>query len=357
MASVQTTTGLERRMEIEVPAARIQQEIDVRLRNVGRTARLQGFRPGKVPLSVVRQRFGTQIHSEVIGELVRQSFAEAVVEQKLNPAGGPRIEPLSSGEGQDFKYSATFEVYPEITLRGLEGLQVERPVVEVTATDVDDMLSHLRERWLESKKKAEPDAAPQPVGLESASGQPISDEEFCQAYGVAQGGIEELRRQVAENMQREVEETRRAQMKTQILDRLLAANPLELPAALVESQVQNLQIEAARRSGARDVSQVPPREPFVDPARRRVALGLLIGEIIKAENMEPDRAQVEVRLEALASMSENPQEALQKYRQNHQALHQIEAMVLEQQVIDWLLARAQMVEQPKSFKEFTNFGA
>lgn len=185
MASVQTTGGLERRMEVQVPAERIQKEVDRRLLDVGRTARLDGFRPGKVPATIIRQRFGEQVHREVIDDLVRSSFAEAVLEQKLDPAGGPRIEPISTLAGQDLKYTAIFEVYPKIELRGLKGLEVERPVTEVTEADVDAMIEQLRKQFNEhlikweaaQKSKAEQDsaaeAAAQSAATESTPTKPV----------------------------------------------------------------------------------------------------------------------------------------------------------------------------------------
>lgn len=380
-ASVQTTAGLERRMEVQVPAARIQQEVDRRLLDVGRTARLDGFRPGKVPAAVIRKRFGEQVHREVIDDLVRRSFAEAVVEQKLAPAGGPRIEPVSTLAGQDLKYTAVFEVYPEIELRGLDKLKVERPVTEVTEKDVDAMLEHLRKQLMEWKtaaaqqQKAQQPAevsATEPAPAEAPSEEALSDEEFSKAYGVTEGGIVELRRQIAENMRQQVEQTVETKMRSNVLDQLLEANPLDLPKALVEAQISDMQVDLARRTGIREVAQLPPREKFLEPARRRVALGLLIGEIVKTEKIEPDPAKVQSRLEAIVASAHNAhghhhadpeehrrheQEMVQAYRQDAQALQQIEALVLEDQVVEGLLARAKVTEQRKSFKELTNFGA
>src|SRR5262249_50985533 len=146
MVSVQSTGALERRMEVAVPASRVEKEVDARLKTVSRTARLKGFRPGKAPLKVIRQQFGSQIHREVVSELVQSSFAEAVSERKLNPAGGPRIEPISLGEGEDLKYTAIFEVFPEVTVKGLDNINLDRPIASVTEEDVDAMIESLRKQ-------------------------------------------------------------------------------------------------------------------------------------------------------------------------------------------------------------------
>ena len=429
MVSVQSTGGLERRMEVAVPASRIEKEVDERLRTVSRTARLKGFRPGKAPLKVIRQQFGSQIHREVVSELLQSSFAEAVTERKLNPAGGPRIEPISVGEGQDLKYTAIFEVFPDVTIKGLDSISIERPVASVTEEDVDAMIESLRKQrpnWKAAERGSRtgdrvtidfagtidgtafdggkgddvvivlgegrmlPEFESGLIGRDAGSQASISvrfpddyhskaiagktaqfeasvkkveepelpplDEEFCAAYGVADGGIAKLREEVSENMRRELEQNVRARLKSQVLERLVAANPFELPAALVESQVREMQLDTARRMGVRDASQIPARDPFVEPARRRVALGLLINEIIKAEKIELDQAKVTARLDDVVSTYKDPQEALRAYRQNREAMQQVEMLVLEDQVVDWLLGRVKTTDQPTNFKAVMNFG-
>src|SRR5262245_21945959 len=429
MVSVQSTGGLERRMEVAVPASQVEKEVDARLKTVSRTARLKGFRPGKAPLKVIRQQFGSQIHREVVSDLLQSSFAEAVSERKLNPAGGPRIEPISIGEGEDLKYTAIFEVFPEVTVKGLDSISLERPVASVSDEDVDTMIESLRKQrpnWKAATRgsrtgdritidftgtigdvpfdggKGEnvaiilgegrmlPEFEAGLIGRDADAQATISvrfpddyhskdlagrtaqfavtvkkvdepelpplDEEFTKAYGVSEGGIAKLREEVGDNMRRELEQNVRARMKSQVLDKLLAANPVELPAALVESQVRDMQIDTARRMGVRDASQIPAREPFVEPARRRVALGLLINEIIKTEKLELDRARVASRLDELVSTYKDPQEALRLYRENREAMQQVEMLVLEDQVVDWLLARVKTSDQPTTFKAVMNFG-
>lgn len=428
--SVETTGALERRIEVSVPRERIEQAIDERLKRVSRTAKLKGFRPGKVPFKVVKQQFGAQVRQEVLSDLMQSSFAEAVTQEKLNPAAGPRIEPISVGPEQDLKYRATFEVFPEIALKGVEGIAVVRPAAEVTEADVDAMVLNLREQrprfeaveresregdrvtmdfegqidgaefegskgtdvavllgggrmlkdfetgitGMKADERKQIDV-PYPADYHNAAlaGKvakfdvhlkkveekklPELDDEFCREYGVLEGGIEQLRKEVRENMERELEQNVRARLKAQLMEGLLAANPVEVPQSLVDAQVREMQIDAARRMGARDASQVPPPEPFVEGARRRVALGLLIGELIKTRGLKIDRERVESRLADLAASYPDPEQIIKAYRQNADALRQIENIVIEDQVVDLLLEHAKVTDQPATFKDVMNFGA
>jgi trigger factor len=428
--SVETTGALERRMEVQVPAERVEQAIEQRLLSMSRTVRLKGFRPGKVPVKVVRQQFGMQVRQEVLGDVMQSSFAEAVAEQKLQPVDRPRIEPISLEQGQDLKYRATFEVFPQIELKGLDTIEIKRPVASVTTADVDYMIEHLRgqratyvatdreardtdrvtvdfngtlngepfeggkgenvpiilgagrmlpefEAGLQGVKAGDSKTIevsfPENYAAKHLAGQKVQfevqvksveerqlpelDDEFCRAYGVESGGIDQLRREVEENMARELEEAIRMRIKAQVLDKLLETNPIELPKALVEQQVTELQLDAGRRMGAREVSQLPPRENFVEAAKRRVALGLLMNEVIKQGKIEVDRARVQRKLEELAQQFPNPEQALKVYREDRQMQRQIENLVLEDQAIDWLLERARMTDEPATFRELMNFGA
>ena len=428
--SVETTGALERRIEVSVPRERIDQAVDERLKRVSRTAKLKGFRPGKVPFKVVKQQFGAQVRQEVLSDLMQSSFAEAVTQEKLNPAAGPRIEPISVGPDTDLKYRATFEVFPEIELKGVEGIAVVRPAATVTDADVDAMVLNLREQrprfdaverdsregdrvtmdfegqidggafegskgdnvavllgggrmlkdfetgitGMKADERKQIDV-PYPADYHNAAlaGKvarfdvhvkkveekklPELDDEFCSEYGVLEGGIEQLRKEVRDNMERELSENIRARLKQQVMDGLLAANPVEVPQGLVDAQVREMQIDAARRMGAREASQVPPPEPFVEGARKRVALGLLVGELIKSRGLKLDRARVDARLDDLAASYPDPEQVIKAYRQNADALRQVENMVLEDQVVDLLLEHASTTDQPATFKDVMNFGA
>ncbi len=428
--SVESTGSLERRMEVSVPKEQIEQAVDERLKRVGRTAKLKGFRPGKVPPRVIRQQFGAQVRQEVLSDLMQSSFSQAVVEQKLMPAAGPRIEPISSGPGEDLKYRAIFEVYPEVSLQQVDGLAVARPVAEVAEADIEAMVQNLRAQRPNFVPVDRPSHEGDRVTMdfegridgrsfEGSSGKDVAvilgagrmlkdfetgitgsrageqrsihvrypdeyhnkdlagrtaeftvdvkqvdekqlpplDDAFCREYGVDEGGLERLLSEVADNMRRELGDNVRARLKQQVFDRLLEANPIEVPRALVEQQVRDMQLDTARRIGAKDASQVPPPDPFVEPARRRVALGLLVSELVRARGISLDRARVDVRLGELAATYPDPDAIISAYRQNPDAMRQVENMVLEDQVVDHLLERAKVTDQPSTFKELMNFGA
>lgn len=186
---------------------------------------------------------------------------------------------------------------------------------------------------------------------------PALDDDFCREYGVTEGGLEQLLAEVADNMRRELGDNIRTRLKQQVFDRFLEANPVDVPNALVEQQVRDMQIDTARRMGAKDASQIPPAEPFVEPARRRVALGLLVNELVKNRNITLDRGRVDARLADLAATYPDPDAILNAYRQNPDAMRGVEGMVLEDQVVDYLLERAAVTDQPSTFKELMNFGA
>jgi trigger factor len=428
--SVEAIGALERRMEVQVPAERVEKAIDERLQKLSRTVRLKGFRPGKVPVKVVRQQFGQQVRQEVLSDVMQATFAEAVTQQNLIPAAGPRIEPISLEQGSDLKYRATFEILPEIKLTGLETIEVKRPTADVTAADIEAMIQNLREqratyspvereaqdtdrvvvdfagtldgqpfeggqgenvtihlgsgrmladfekgiRGAKAGEKKTIDVTfPENYGAPNLAGKtakfevtiksveerklPELDEEFCKSYGVDTGGVERLRQEVEDIMRRELNDAIRARMKVQVLDGLVATNPIELPKSLVDVQVRDMQIEAGRRMGAQDVSQLPPAEAFVEQARRRVALNLLVNEIIRTAELKVDQSKVQARMEELAQQFPDPAQALQAYRSNPQLRRQLEASVLEDQVVDWLLERAKVTEVPSTFKELMNFGA
>ncbi|MGH8264968.1 MAG: trigger factor, partial [Steroidobacteraceae bacterium] len=409
--SVQSTQGLEKRMQVELPADEVERTVDEELTKLSRTARLNGFRPGKAPLKVVRQKFGAQVRKQVVDDLLRSSFLSAAREHRLVPVGDPRIEGLSSAKGKGLRYDAVFEVLPQIELKAVEGLEVERLTAEITAADIDTMIESLRKqrpRWVEATRAAREgdrvtvdfQGAISGAQFEGGKGEnvqiqiganrmlqefeqgvtgssagdtrsvtltfradyhfkevagktaeysiqvrkveeatlPEIDEEFVKSFGIESGSLEQLRKDVTENMERELAMVVRARVKTQILSRLHDANPVELPRTLVESQIRQMQIDAARRLGVRDVSQIPPPEQFETPARRRVALGLLINEIIRREGIRVERSKVDEQIAELVSEHDQPGEMARAYLENREAMHQIETKVLEDQVVDWLVS-------------------
>jgi trigger factor len=426
--SLTATGGLERRLEVAVPAERVATEVEERLKRISRTARLKGFRPGKAPFTVIRRQFGEQVHAEVVSDLMRSTYADALNQEKLTPAAGPRIEPIAMGPGTDLKYAAVFEVLPEVRVRPTGEMSIERPVAAVTEADIDAMIESMRrqrpvytavERAVRDTDRVTVDYEGRVDGapvravqgedvafivgarrimteMEEAvkgalptesrtvtvrfppehqdkelAGQavevrltvkkveemslPAVDEEFMSAFGVTEGGIEGLRSEVRASMEREMAQAVRQRMRAAVIDALVRDNALEVPRALIEEQVRELQLEAARRMGIKDPNQLPARGAFEEPARRRVALGLILGEIIRSAALKVDRQKVQARVEEIAASYPNSDEVRRTYLQSAEAMRQIEATVLEDQVIDWVLERASVTERPSNFSELTGF--
>lgn len=427
--SLTATSGLERRLEVAVPATEVASEVEQRLKTISRTARLKGFRPGKAPITVVRKQFGEQVHAEVVSDLMRSSFAQAITQEKLTPAGGPRIEPITMGPGTELKYAAIFEVLPEVQIKPFDSIAVERPSAEVSEQDIDAMIESMRrqrpnfttvERPAQDTDRVTIDfdgridgqpfdggegrdvtvvvgarqALPElEAGIKGAStgdkrtitlsfpadgpnksvaGKtaqmevtikkveeqtlPEVDEAFCRAYGVEEGGVEALRKEVRQSMERELGDVIRNRVRSQVVDTLYAENQFDVPRSLIDDQVQRMQLDAARRMGVKDASQVPARELFVDQARKRAALGLLMGQIVQTEGIKVDRERVLTRLNDLVAQYPNPDEARRAYLQNADAMRQVESVVLEDQVVDWIVERARVTDKPMTFKELTGFG-
>jgi trigger factor len=427
--SLTATSGLERRLEVAVPATEVSTEVEQRLKSISRTARLKGFRPGKAPITVVRKQFGEQVHAEVIQDLMRSSFAQALSQERLTPAGGPKIEPIAMGPGTELKYAAIFEVLPEIKIKPFDSMPVERPSATVTDDDINAMIESMRRQRPVFTAVERPAQATDRVTIDfdgSVDGQPFEggegrdvpvvigsrqslveleeglkgattgekrtvslsfpadspnksiagktaqlevtikqveqqtlpevDEEFCRAYGVEEGGIDALRTEVRKSMERELGDVIRNRVRAQVMDALYRENMFEVPRALIDEQVQRLQVDAARRIGAKDASQVPAREVFEDQARRRAALGLLMGQIVQTEGVKVDRERVQARLNDLVAQYPNPDEARRAYVQNADAMRQVESVVLEDQVVDWIVDHARVTDKPMTFKDLTGFG-
>jgi trigger factor len=430
MVSVETLPGLERRIEVSVPASRVRQQVDARLLKVSRTARIKGFRPGKAPIHVVRKHFGPQVREEVVSDLIRETFAEALRQEKLQPAGGPRIEPKNSGEPDDLRYTATFEVYPQVELKDMGAIELTRPVASVAEGDIDAMIESLRRQrpnWTEVSRgcrdgdrvtvdfegriggeafeggKSEnlttvlgtgrllPDFE---QGIKGAAGGekrefdlrfpddyaarhlagktarfeaivrkveesalPEVDDAFCEAFGISEGGIGALRTEVRENMERELAQAVHARLKSQVMEQLLAANPIAVPRILVEAEIRDMQVELLRRSGSRDTRKLPPRDSLEAGARRRVALGLILNEVVRKAGIQADAAKVQNRLDELVSTYAEPDEARRQYLQNDAATRQLQMSVLEDEAVEWVVRSARVRDLPGSFKDIMNFGA
>ncbi|AFU97565.1 trigger factor [Simiduia agarivorans] len=427
--SIETTSGLERRLTVGVPAEQIDTEVNKRLQQAAKSVRINGFRKGKVPLKVVKQRFGAGVRQEVLGEVMSRSFYEAVQKESVKPAGQPAIEPKQMEEGKDLEFVATFEVYPEVALADFADLEVTRLQAEVTDADVDKMIEVLQKQqaeWEDTKRKTKkgervnidfegtidgeafeggsaknqflvlgsdsmipgfekgligcktgeehvldltfPDdyhaeelrgkAVQFKVTVNGTSAQklPELNDEFFAKYGVEEGGLEKFREEVKANMARELKNAQQSKLKTQVMDALVAKHELDLPKALVQSEIGALRNQMIQRFGGAqnaqlDFASILPDDMFKEQAERRVKLGLVVGELVKANEIKVDADRVRGMVEELASTYQEPEEVIQHYMSNRDLLASVESAVLEDQVVDFLLAKGKVVDQESTYDD------
>jgi len=425
--SVETTSALERRMTVTVPEEKIDEAVESRLKNLARTVKIEGFRPGKVPFKVVKQRYGGQVRSEVVSEVLQSSFVEAVGQEQLRPAGSPAIDAKPITPGQGLEYTATFEVYPELSLAPLEGVEIKTPSCEVGEADIDHMIETIRKQhqdWEAVERAAadgdqvtidftgtidgEPFQGNQgsdvPIVLgqgrmiagfeEGLSGAkagedktlsvtfpedyratelagktaefavtvksveapklPEVDEAFAKRLGVASGKVEDLRAEVRSNMEREVAQSQKSKVKQAVMDKLLEINSLEVPQALVDDEAQRLAKQMAdnlAQQGANPGDLKLEPSAFAEQARRRVSLGLILAEIVNAQNLSVEPARLRQAIEEMAAAYEHPEEVVKWYYSDKNRLSEVESIVLEEQVVDWVLDQAKVVEEPLSFQQ------
>lgn len=426
--SIETTTGLERRMTVGIPAEQIDTEVTKRLQDAAKTVRINGFRKGKVPLKVVKQRFGAGVRQEVIGEVMSRTFYDAIQQQDVKPAGQPSIEPTNMDEGQDVEYVATFEVYPEITVSDFSGFEVVKLKAEVQDSDIDTMIDTLRKQqatWSVVDReavvgdrvnidytgtkdgepfeggKAEgqdlvlgsgsmipgfedglvglgagaekvlslsfPDdyhaeelkgaAVEFAVKVNSVSEQvlPELNEEFFGKFGLDSADEEAFRADVRKNMERELKNAAKNKVKSQVMDQLVKANEFEVPKALIAGEINALREQMMQQFGGAqpnlDLKSILPDEMFTEQAERRVALGLIVGELIKSAEIKADADKVREMVEEMASTYQDPEEVINYYYGNQQLLSSVESAVLEDQVVEHILTGAKVTESDSTYEE------
>ena len=425
--SVESGEGLERRLTVELPAEQIDAEVTKRLKQIGRTAKLDGFRPGKVPMKLLRRNYGGQVLQEVYGQMIESSYQEAIQQEKLQPAGLPKIEPNESSEEGRFSYVATLEVMPEISLNKIEG-EVKRPVADITDQDIDEMILKLRKQratWsgveraaeegdqvkisftgtvdgeafeggsaenvdlvlgsgrmiegfesglvgmLKAEKRSIDLKFPEDYRVEELAGKPVTfevevsevseevlpevDDAFAKDFG-AEEGVEKLKADIRDNMQRELVQRIQARIKNQAMDLVYEQNKIDIPAALVDEEIEALRKQTRQQLGQGAGTFELPREMFEDQAKKRVTLGLVIGEIVKQNDIQVDNDRVRSKIDEFAASYEKPEEVVNYYYSNEQQLASVRNVVLEDQVVDWVLEQATVSDEQTTFAALTEQG-
>lgn len=426
--TVETLEGLERRLNITVPAANVEDAVTAELRNIAKNRRFDGFRKGKVPMKMVEKMYGKAVRQDVLGEVMHRHFIEAIVKEKINPAGAPTFAPVENENGKDLVFTATFEVYPEVELKGLDNIVVEKPVAAVKDEDVAEMLETLRKQqasWTTVDGPAEDDSRvtldfvgsidgeefeggkaenfplemgqgrmipgfedgikgksagmefsidvnfPEDYHAENLKGKaatfaikvhkvearelPELTDEFVSKFGIKDGGVDALKVEVRKNMERELKQAVKQDIKTQAIDGLVKENDIDVPSALIDQEINVLRQQAAQRFGGNpEIASQLPREMFEEQAKRRVVVGLLLGEVIKAEDIKADDERVKAMIEEMASAYEDPSEVVAYYEKNTREMEGMRNLALEEQAIDAILAKAKISEKEVAFNDLMN---
>lgn len=428
MTTIETTQGLERRVSITIPADSVKSAVREELKRVAKNARVDGFRKGKVPPHIIEQRFGASVRNDVLNDLLPRHFFDLMFQEKVNLAGRPTFAVDSYEEGKDLQFTATFEVYPEVKLQGLENIKVEKPTVEITEADIDKMVDVLRKQqatWAETQDAAKAEdrvtldfsgsidgeefeggkasdfvllmgqgrmipgfeegivghkageqfdinvTFPAEYHSENLKGKaakfavtlkkvevmvlPELTDEFVSKFGPNSKTVADLRVEIKKNMERELKNALVSRVKNQVIDGLIEQNPLDVPAAAIEQEIEVLRNQAAQRFGgnAQQAAQLP-RELFEEQAKRRVQVGLLFSEVIASNELKADEARVKAMIEDIASAYEQPAEVIEYYNKNKELMNNIRNVVLEDQAVDAVLAKAQVTEKASSFDEIMN---
>ena len=424
--SVETTGNIERKLSVTIPAERVDGEVDKRLKSMRGRVKIDGFRPGKVPMSVVSQQYGDSVYQEVVGEFFQSTFYEAAEQEKLRVAGMPKIDATTLEPGKDLEYTATFDIYPEFEVADISKMTVTQPVVKLAAADVDEMIETLRKQqqdWKEVKRVAKEGdllvvdfngkvdgeefegGAAQDFSVELGAGRmlkdfedaltgmkagsekeadvtfpeeypaenlkgktaqftlnvktvsapslPKVDEDFIKKFGVEDGTNKSFKAEIKSNMQREVEQRVKSRVKQSVMEGLHDLHEIDLPTSLVEEEVKQVRSEMEQNSQGADMSSLPD-DMFKDQAARRVKLGLIVGEIINKNKLEKDQARVDDMLNSLAASYEDPQALIEYYRSDQKAMQTIEAAVMEEMIVDWVVDKAKVADETVKFTDLMN---
>lgn len=433
--SVEQSEGLRRRLSVEIPADQLEQAFSTRIKQMGQRAKVPGFRPGKVPTKVLVQRYGDAARAEAVEELLRTTYPKAIEESELKPAGYPTFDIQAEVVGEPLKYTASFEVYPEVTLTGLDGLKVERPQVEIGEDDVERTLGTIKEqhrKWVAVDRPAAkgdkmkldfvgkldgeafeggaaeaaevelgagrfiPSMEEALVGLtagtettidvsfpddyqaenlkgkdtqfevkilsvEAGEDPALDDPELLKSLGVEESAGEAgLRAKVREQLERERDKAVSGKVKEQVMDGLLAANPIDVPQAMVDEEIQRMRQEAVQRFGNMPnndpdaMARMLPDDLFKDNATKRVALSLLISEVIQEKQIKVEEEDIDAVLARYASELADTEQAMQYYRSQPQIMQQFQALAMEERVVDVLLEGATVTDQSVTFDDLMN---
>ncbi len=429
MSNVETLSGLQRRLNASIPQQQLRGEMEARLKHIGRTAKVHGFRPGKVPYKVLEQQYGQSVQQEVLGESLQRSFADAAVTNKLQVAGYPQFEIKTADlNAPQIEFSATFEVYPEVTLGDISGESVNRVAFTLSDADVEETINTLRKQRAEFKKtdrsaqnddqvridfsgklngvvfdggeakdfavvlgsgRMLPDFEKAIVGMKAGETKsfdmtfpvdyhgkdvagkqvtftivahvveeahlPEVDAEFAKSLGAADGDVAKLKQEIRDNIGREAERRVKARNKDNAMEVLLKLAQLEVPKALLESEAKNLMQQTLHDMEARGM-KIPkgmqlPTDMFVERATKRVKLGLILAELVKKHDLQAKPEQMKALVQEYAQSYEHPEDVVRWYAAEPGRMREVENLVLEDNVVAWVMAGAKVSDQIVTLNE------
>ena len=424
---VNSKKGLVRDIHISVPSNVIEEKRNTRFSQLSKTAKLPGFRPGKVPEKVIRRQYADQVLQEVLSDVLETTYMESIQEKNLQPAGPPKVALDEYVKEKDFSYTATIEVYPEFDLKGLDKIKVEKPHADITQKDINAMMDNLQNQkgtWekvdriskegdqllidFEGKIDGKvfdggtakdfamqlgngqmlPEFDESLIGVKSEETKTIEltfpdnyhkkelvgkqalftvdvkevrelkpaelDQKFVQSFGIKSGDQKELMDEVKSSMSKELEARINNEIRQNLMKFLKDKNAIEIPEVMIHQEAHAMQKDWMNRSGIEDHEQAPPLDDFNEIAKERVHLGLLVSKLVQSKEIKLDPDKVKTKLDELSKTYPNPEEIRKMYEQSSQLMDQLKSLVMEDQVIDWLIERTEFQKKEMEFKELVN---
>lgn len=425
--SVESPSAIERRITVSVEENQIDEAVQKKLQSLSKSVSLKGFRAGKVPMNVVKQRYGLQAREEVLNDVIQSSFYEAITKEQLKPAGMPDFEPKQSNPGEGLEYTATFEIYPEVAISDITTVSIEKPTAEITDEDLEHMLETVQKQhasWETADRAAKEEdkvtidfvgtiddvafdggtgndmsveigkgqliagfedglvglkegdektldlTFPESYQKEDLAGKPVKfavtvkkveesvlppvDAELAKKMGIEDGDLDKFKEEISNNMQRELDNALENQTKKAVMDALLDAHEVEVPKSLIENEAQALaqqMMNNMRQQGMPAEQTQLSAEMFEGEAKRRVTLGLIMAEIVKQQGLKADEASIKQKVEAIAEPYEQSEQVVQYYYSDKQRLAEIESLVIEEQIVNWVLSQAKTSDKSMTFNE------
>ena len=418
---------LKRELKVSVPSSVVEAKKMKRFEEIAKTAKMPGFRPGKAPINIIQSQYGNQVNQETLSDVLESSYAEAITEKELKPAGPPEVSIDQFVDGSDFQYTATIEVFPEFKLKGLDKIKLERPSATVKQSDINEMVENLQKQrgeWKSVDRNATdsdqllidfkgtldgevfeggssedfvmqlgggqmlpefeealkdvkpsdekdfevtfPDEYHQPdlsgktanfnVKVKEVRELALAEvtEDFVKGFGIDSGKYDDLVKEISDSMEKEKDAKIKEQVRIGLMDHLREKNQIQIPEVMIKNEATAMQKDWMRRSGIEDESKAPELENFNQIATERVHLGLLVNELVLSREMELDQDRVKTKLEEITNAYPNGDEIKKMYEQTPELMDQFRSMVMEDQVVDWIIDKATFTEKETEFKELIN---